>query len=206
MAPSRRARQALQTRRDIVAAARTLFALQGYAGTSMAQIAERADVSVQTIYDSMGSKRSIVLALNDLIDVEGDVPELASRIAEATDPIELLHNAVAITRNINERCADIVGAVYSAASVEAEMRAVRDESRRRHREGIGRLTSRLSSLGALRSDIAIDTAADVIAAMTDPQVGRTFVLEYGWSWDSWHAWTVKTLATLVLNPTGQGGR
>ena len=201
MTASRRARQALETRRDIVAAARTLFALQGYAGTSMAQIAERAGVSVQTIYDSMGSKRSIVLALNDLIDAEGDVAALASRIPQTTDPIEMLQTAVAISRNINERCADIVGAVYSAASVEAEMQAVRDESRRRHREGIGRLTNRLNSLGALRSDIAAGTAADVIAAMTDPQVGRTFVLEYGWSWDTWHVWTVDTLATLVLRPT-----
>lgn len=182
-------------------AARTLFAAQGYAGTSMAQIAEQADVSVQTIYDSMGSKRSIVRALNDLIDTEGDVAALASRIARATDPIELLQTAVAITRNINERCADIIGAIYSAASVEAEMGAVRDEPRRRHREGIGRLTSRLDSLAALRTDIPADTAADVIAAMTDPQVARTFVLEYGWSWDSWHTWTVDALATLVLRPS-----
>jgi len=57
--------------------------------------------------------------------------ELASRIAQATDPIEMLQNAVAISRNINER----------------------------------RPTSRLKFLGALRSDIATDTAADVIAAM-----------------------------------------
>ncbi len=196
--PSRRAKQAEQTRRDIVAAARPLFAQQGYAATSMAQIARLAEVSVQTIYDSVGSKSAIVRQLNELLDDEGDVGPLASRIPTTTDPVELLRIAVAISRNINERCEDIVAAIYSAASVEPEMGAVRDESRRRHREGIGRLSSRLASLRALRSDIDVETAADVIAGLTDPQVARTFVSEYGWSWERWHSWTVETLATLVL--------
>jgi len=196
--PSRRTRQAEQTRRDIVAAARPLFAQQGYAATSMAQIARGAGVSVQTIYDSVGSKSAIVRQLNDLLDDEGDVGPLASRISTMTDPVELLGIAVAISRNINERCEDLVAAIYSAASVEPEMAAVRDESRRRHRAGIGGLSKRLASLGSLRSDIDVETAADVIAGLTDPQVARTFVSEYGWSWERWHGWTVEALGTLVL--------
>lgn len=196
--PSRRTMQAEQTRRDIVAAARPLFAAQGYAATSVAQIADAAAVSVQTIYDSVGSKGAIVRQLNALLDEEGGVAELASRIPAETDPVELLQIAVAISRNINERCEDIVGAVYSAASAEPEMSGVRDESRRRHREGIGRLAGRLFALDALRPDLEVDTAADVIAALTDPQVARTFVKEYGWSWTRWHTWTVEALSTLVL--------
>jgi len=197
---SRRARQAEQTGRDIVSAARRLFAQQGYAATSMAQIAREADVSVQTIYDSVGSKSAIVHRLNDLLDDEGDVAALASRIPTTTDPLELLQIAVAISRNINERCHDIVAAIYSAASAEPEMRAVRDESRRRHRDGIGRLAGRLAALGALRSDVDVETAADVIAGLTDPQIAQTFVAEYNWSWERWNTWTVETLATLVLPP------
>lgn len=198
--PSRRTRQADQTGRDIVTSARRLFAAQGYAATSVAQIADGAEVSVQTIYDSVGSKRAIVRRLNDLVDEEGDVQALASQIPTTSDPVELIRIPVAISRNINERCEDIVGAVYSAASVEPEMEAVRDESRRRHREGIGRLAGRLNSLGALRRDLDAETAADVIAGLTDPQVARTFVFEYGWSWDRWHSWTVESLASLVLLP------
>lgn len=164
----------------------------------MAQIARAADVSVQTIYDSIGSKSAIVHRLNDLLDDDGDVAALASRIPTTTDPLELLGIAVAISRNINERGHDIVAAVYSAASAEPEMRAVRDESRRRHRAGIGRLAGRLAALGALRSDTDVEAAADVIAGLTDPQIAQTFVSEYDWSWGRWHTWTVETLATLVL--------
>lgn len=196
--PTRRQRQAEQTRVDIVDAARHLFARQGYARTSMSQIAAAAGVSVQTIYDSVGSKAEIVRQLNDLLDVEGRVPEYAARIPTATDGRELLDLTVSIARNISERCEDIISAVFSGASVEPELVAVRDEGRRRHREGNRRVAERIAEIGQLREGVDVDEAADVIAAMCDPQVLRTFVREYGWTWDRWHAWTLDTLATLVL--------
>jgi hypothetical protein len=110
---SRRARQAAQTRRDILNAARKLFAEKGYAATSVAEVAAAAGASVQTIYDSVGSKAELVSGLNDLIDEEGGVPPLARRIPSETDPRALLDIAVSITHNICKRCGDIIGAVYS---------------------------------------------------------------------------------------------
>jgi AcrR family transcriptional regulator len=198
---SRRERQAEQTRREIVAAARHLFAEQGYAKTSVAQIADAADVSVQTIYDSLGSKAAIVKALNDLIDDEGDVHALASRIPATDDPEALVSIAVSITRNINERCDDIATVLWSGASIEPELEAVRDEGLRRHREGIFGLAGRLESLGALRNGVARRHAADVIGAMTEPVVVRTFVKDYGWSYDQYDEWANDMLRTLVLKPT-----
>ena len=46
----RRAEQAAATRRAILAAARDLFVSRGYATTTVADIAERAQVSVDTVY------------------------------------------------------------------------------------------------------------------------------------------------------------
>lgn len=195
---SRRERQAAETRREIVTAARGLFAVQGYASTSVAQIADAAQVSVQTIYDSVGSKRAIVAALNDLIDEEGGVPALAARIPATDNPRELLEIAVTISHNINERCSDIVSAIFSAASVEPELAMIRDESRRRHRAGIARLTARLAAVDSLHPRVTSERATDVIAALTDPEIARTFVLAYHWSWEDWHSWTVDSLSTLVL--------
>ncbi len=195
---TRRARQAAQTRCDILTAARQLFAVRGYAATSLAEIAAAAGTSIQTIYDSIGGKATLVAALNDLIDEEGGVAPLAGRIATETDPRQLLDIAVSITHNICGRCGDIVGAVYGAAHIEAVLAEVRDESRRRHREGIFRLTGRIAGLGGLRPDLDVARAADVIAVLTDPQVVRTFVVDYDWSWDTWHAWALDTLTAIVL--------
>ena len=80
---SRRARQAAETRRDILNAARKLFAQKGYAATSVAEIAAAAGASVQTIYDSVGSKAELVSALNDLIDEEGGVAKAHAAIFRA---------------------------------------------------------------------------------------------------------------------------
>jgi AcrR family transcriptional regulator len=56
-----------------------LFAEKGYAATSVAEVAAAAGASVQTIYDSVGSKAELVSALNDLIGEEGGVAPLARR-------------------------------------------------------------------------------------------------------------------------------
>jgi AcrR family transcriptional regulator len=169
---SRRARQAAQTRRDILNAARRLFAEKGYAATSVAEVAAAAGASVQTIYDSVGSKAQLVSGLNDLIDEEGGVAALAARIPSETDPRALVEIAVSITHNICKRCGDIIGAVYGAANVEPALAAVRDESRRRHREGIARLTGRLAELGAMRRDLERERAT-----LVRTQVGRVVELE-----------------------------
>jgi AcrR family transcriptional regulator len=195
---TRRDTQAEETRREIIACARRLFDTNGYAATTVTAIAELAGVSVQTIYNSVGSKAQIVRCLNDVLDEAGGVQDLAARISATTDPVELVELAVVTSRTINESCADIIAIVYSAAASEEEIRVVGEESRRRHRAGIARLTKRLASLGALAPDYSTARAADVLAALTDPQVARTFVHDYGWSWDRWQAWTTQSLATLLL--------
>jgi AcrR family transcriptional regulator len=69
----RRERMAQQTRRDILTTARRLFAERGYGATSINDIAQEADVAIQTIYARRGSKRGMLIALVDLIDEEADV-------------------------------------------------------------------------------------------------------------------------------------
>ena len=196
--PTRRQLQAEQTRYAIVDAARGLFAEFGYAKTSMAQVAAAAGVSVQTIYDSVGNKADLVRALNDLIDTEGEVVPLARRIPEARTGRELLEIATTISRNINERCDDLVAAVWSGAAAEPELDGVRAEGQRRHREGIRFLCGRLDELGLLRAGVDFDETVDVVAAMTDLPLARVLVMQYGWTWDRWQAWTIDALTELVL--------
>ena len=80
--PDRRQAMADQTRRDILHTARELFARQGYAATSVTDIAREAGVAVQTIYARLGSKRGMLMALIDLIDQEAGAGDLAAAVAE----------------------------------------------------------------------------------------------------------------------------
>ena len=83
----RRAVQAEQTRRGDPERRRAGGSpANGYAATSVKDIAAQAGVSVQTVYDSVGSKADLVRRLNDLIDVEAGVGEIAMTIPTTTDP------------------------------------------------------------------------------------------------------------------------
>jgi AcrR family transcriptional regulator len=68
-----RAAQAEQTRRAILLAARDLFAAEGY-GVTVAQVAQRAGVAVDTVYASVGRKPALVLAVIDMVLGGADQP------------------------------------------------------------------------------------------------------------------------------------
>ena len=121
--PSRREVAAAATRREILDTARRLFAEHGYASTSVQQIAAESGVAVQTIYSSVGSKAALVLALNDLIDKEADVAELTARLLKETDAPQMIAKAVQVTRQVNERCGDLIRVLLSAEPSEPEAAA-----------------------------------------------------------------------------------
>src|SRR4051794_39590248 len=67
-----RQQQASQTREQVLAAAAELFAQSGWAGTTVAAIALRAGVAVETVYSGFGSKKQVLRAVVDFAAV-GDV-------------------------------------------------------------------------------------------------------------------------------------
>ena len=59
--PLRRQR-ADQTRSGIRQAAHNLFLAEGYRATTLSAVAERADVAVDTMYKTFGTKRALLVA------------------------------------------------------------------------------------------------------------------------------------------------
>lgn len=200
--PSRRQIQAEATRRDILAAARRLFAEHGYAATSMAAIAEAAGAAVQTVYDSVGPKRAILLALNDLIDEEAGVGPMWRRVSETTDPRETIALAVNLTRRFSDRCGDILMTLMAAAPSEPDVAAVVSEGYRRHREGTRRVVLRLAEMDALRPSLSPERAGDVFGVLTWVDTYRNLTRDFGWTFDECETWLTETLTTLLLrDPT-----
>ena len=196
--PTRRQQQAAETRRLIVAAARRLFATQGYAATSIAEIAEEAGVAVPTIYASVGPKPRLVQLLNDLIDDEAGVGEIARTMATARDGPSIVAAGVGLTRRLNERCGDIIAAMTSAAASEPDVAIGVAEGMRRHWQGTRGLVQRLSAIGALRPGLDAEEAATAWALLTAPASYAFLTQAAGWSFDQCEAWLVKTLAEITL--------
>jgi AcrR family transcriptional regulator len=195
---ARRERQAQTTRDDIVRAARALFAERGYAGTSMADLAAAADVAVPTIYASCGSKRELLLALLDRIDSEADVPALNEQMGKARSAPDLLAAGARLTRQINERCGDIIAALESAAEVEPDVAEALAEGLRRHRDGTARMAKGLGQMGALRKGVSVKQAAAIIAVTTSTPTYVQLTRDHGWSFDACERWVVESLTEQLL--------
>jgi AcrR family transcriptional regulator len=195
---ARRQRQAEATRQEILQAARRLFVERGYAATTMNDIAAEADVAVQTIYTSCGSKRELALALNDLIDAEAGIAELGKQLRAADDPRTILALGARISRQIQERCGDLVEALVSAAAVEPEAAAAVEDGLARHLAGTEAAARRLAKLGALREGMTVRRAAATLAVLSSVTLWSQLRHQHGWSFDEGERWIEESTARLLL--------
>jgi hypothetical protein len=163
--------QAEQTRHDILAAARRRFATQGYAATSLKDGPPTPGVGPD-LYDSIGSKADLVRRLNDLVDIEANVGEIAATVGTEKDPRAIARIPARITRRLLERCDDILRAAFTGAQAEPELSVVVDEGGRRHRAGAASVAGRLAGLGALRPGLNADDAATTRRARGLPHGSR----------------------------------
>jgi AcrR family transcriptional regulator len=178
--------------------ARQLFAEHGYANTSVQQIAEESGVAVQTIYSSVGSKAALLLALNDLLDEEAGIGPLAAQLGTEKDPAQLIAKAVHITRQLNERCGDLIRVLLSAEPAEPEVAAVVTDGMRRHEQGARSLGRQLGSVGALPVEMTPERAAAVFSMMTSPASWRQLTQSAGWTFDDGEAWLTDSITKLLL--------
>jgi AcrR family transcriptional regulator len=199
--PNRREVAAAQTRGEILRTARRLFAEHGYANTSVQQIAEETGVAVQTIYASVGSKAALVLALNDLIDEEAGVGELAAELFQEDDPAKLIAKGVHLTRQLNERCGDIIRVLLSAEPAEPEAAAAVADGMRRHGQGANSIAQRLKSLGALPAGTTAKRAAAAFSMMTSATSWRQLTQDAGWTFNETERWLTDSLCRLLIAPT-----
>ena len=91
--PSPRARRVAKTRRAIVDAARDLFEEHGYDGTTIDQIADRADIAPRTFFRYFPSKEALVFA--EMSDLRTDLFAGLDERPRSEHPLESLVHALA---------------------------------------------------------------------------------------------------------------
>src|SRR5258707_7095818 len=81
-----RQRQAGDTRHRIIEATRRLLLSEGYAGMTIEAIAQRAEVSAQSVYAIFKSKTGILTELLDQSTFGADYEDAVRRALSASDP------------------------------------------------------------------------------------------------------------------------
>ncbi len=197
---SRRDQQAAETRRLILDAARRLFAANGYAATSVAQIADEAGVAVPTVYASVGNKMRLLTLLNDRIDEEGEVAPIIERLLASQDPSEVLGLQLLLARQLNERAGDLIAALRSAATAEPGMAAPYAVGLERHRSGVRATATRLSQLGGLREGLTTEAAAALLDVLLAPDSWTTLTTAHGMGWEEAQELLEDLLTRVLLVP------
>jgi AcrR family transcriptional regulator len=181
---SRRQRQALRTREVILDAARDLFLSGGYAGTTILAIAEAADVSVETIYKGFGGKPGLVRAIADK-GLEGAGPIPAERRSDEMrtlerDPYKVMQQWGTFTTEVAPTAAPIALLIRTAAGVDPEMGALRDDLDRARLARMELNARQLFERGDFRKEITLERARDVLWAYSSPELYELLVLRQGW--------------------------
>lgn len=195
-----RQRQADDTRRRIVEAARQLLHREGYAGMTIEAIAQRAGVSAQSVYAIFKSKTGILTELLDQTTFGADYEEAVAQAMSASDPATRLGCAARIARQIHDAQSATFDLLRGAGVVAPELAKLeqRRESLRYERQE--RMILSLREARRLRRGLDHRTARDIFWTLTGRDVYRMLVRERGWPSQKYQDWLADTLVHGLLAP------
>ncbi len=193
------------SRREILEAAHRLFVERGYVATSIPAIAAEAGVAVQTIYNTLGSKREVLGGVIELALRGPDYPAapadtVGERIREAADSDLIVELLVDWLAEAHARSAAIYLAIRQAAAVDAEAadleQTLADERFSGYREAARELARR----DGLRAGLTPDRAAATIWTLGHPDTYRYLSHRRGWSARGYRRWLADELSA-ALRPS-----
>jgi AcrR family transcriptional regulator len=175
---------AQQRRAAIIASASRHFVRAGFAGTTIAKIAEDAGVSQETVYKTFGNKIALVRAIRDQA-LSGEGPEHAERRsdrmqARESDPRKIVRGWGVLTMEVAPRVAPILLLVRDAAASDPELARLQEEM---DAARLTRMTHNARTLltgGHLRKGITLRVATDVLWTYSSPELYELLVIRRGW--------------------------
>ena len=191
---------ALRGQQAVIAAAADLFVEQGYARTTIDQIAERARVSRQTVFATGSKAQLLALARRAAIGGEsvlGNEPEFAQILA-TPDAAQLLQRFAEMTSRIARRWAPLHAVLEEAAASDPSLTELRQTSRDDMHGCARQVVTALRSQGALRPGLEPKAAADVLWLLIDPSQYRRLVTERRWSHRAFQHWQADAMTRLLL--------
>jgi AcrR family transcriptional regulator len=200
----RRERKALATRVRVLDAAEDLFVANGYAATTIAAIADAADVAVQTVYAAFGNKRAIFTELLAARVVGDDeATPLRERqewraMERERDPHRQLELLASIATRVGNRMAPLYEVMGGAAASDPEIAEMYEQQQQARYDDQRRVAQSLSRRGALRTGLSASHATDIMWAIANPRTHRTLVTDRGWPSAEYERWLAEVLTCSLL--------
>ena len=213
MAPARRystelrSEQTAVARRLILASAGRMFIEKGYLATTLAAVAARAGVSVQTVYNVIGNKSALLKAVYDVTlagDDEpvamGDRPPFRAMM-QASSGRQMLERYAELGRQLTEPVLPLVTTLLAqAATGDPDLQAFAKTIEGERAAGTAATAQSVDQRFGLRDGLSIQDAADILWVLTAPDLVDRLVNRRGWSWDKTQQWLGGAMADALLGP------
>ena len=203
--------QAAATRAEIAAAARRQFIARGYVRTTLADIAEAAEVAVPTVKLAYRTKRLLLVAAWDHAVKDGPDPrpvveqEWFREMIAAPDPREHLRLQVAGSRQVKARIAPVIEVIRAAAPADEEIAALWAKMQTEFHDNQRQTIRALARKGRLRAGLTEDLATDVLYTLNHPTLYDMLVGRLGWPPEQYESWLAETLTEQLLEPNEVSG-
>ena len=201
---TRRDAQSDATRQRIIGAARSLIIERGYRATSIAAIAEVADVNIDTVYALVGRKP---LLLREVIEqaisgtdhpVSATERDYVKAIIAEPDPAEKLAIYARATRAIHARMAPLYLALRDAAATDRDAQREWNTISQRRAANMRDLARDLRRANGLRAGLSITEAADILWVTNSAELYVLLTIERVWTPRHYQRWLTDTWQRLLL--------
>jgi AcrR family transcriptional regulator len=191
----RRREQAAATRLVILEAAQRLFERDGFAPTTMAAIAEEAQVALKTVYVAFETKSGVLRALWNLRlragreDVRIDDHPMYREVLDEPDPERQLRLNARNSREGKLRVAAIAEVIRTAAPLDPDIRELWERIGREYHANQRAIVASIDAKGALKRGLDVDRATDILWTLNHPGTWHLLVTQRGWTPEQYERWT-----------------
>jgi AcrR family transcriptional regulator len=174
----RREQQAAATRRAVLRAAQALFTTRGYPETTVADVARRAKVSVDTVYASVGRKPQLLLAVHDMVLGSSEEPiaaedrDYVAAIRAASDARTKLTTYAEALGRLLPQTVPLVEALRVAGQGDTDCRTVWEGLNERRAANMLIFAGDLRATGEVREDLTDDDVAQLVWSTNSPEFYR----------------------------------
>jgi AcrR family transcriptional regulator len=180
------------------AAARQLFAENGFFQTKVEQIAKLSRVSPATVYAQCGGKQGLLRLLMDSWTQSQVIAESYQESLAAADAVLVMQTLSAAYLQITKQWGDVIRVVIDVAPHDDECAAVLATARRRHNRNLTDICRHLEGIGALRDGVDARLACRIITYY----YGLDGLLRtrdvFGWSLERSNEWLQAHASAAVL--------
>lgn len=194
----RREEYADQTRAAVLAAARRLFAENGFFQTKVEEIARLSRVSPATVYAQCGGKQGLLRSLMDSWTQAPMVVESLQESLAAGDAALVMQSLSTAYLQITKQWGDVIRVVMDVAPHDDESGSVLAAAQKRHNRSLTAICRHLGDIGALRDDVDARLATRIITYYygIDGLLRTRDV--FGWSLERSNEWLLAHASAAVL--------